>query len=160
MKDIVDKSGKVIFHDGTKGLFFMQVLAEGKILYGDNIYADLVTSLDLESIRPSLMITVREYLSRLRVMAALSPEDTQEFKKYSLKMFKDILLFEGITELSQISRLDNASTINKVSNRFDMGTDARDALDLLADYEHTFSPSQVAALLTEYEMIVEDMCNE
>ncbi len=160
LKDIVDRKGNIIFHDGTKGLFFMQVLAEGKILYGDNIYADIVTSLDLDSIRPSLMITVREYLSRLRVMAALSPEDTQEFKKYSLKMFKDILLFEGIVELSQISRLDNASTIDNVANRFDMDTDARDALGSLSDYDHIFSPSQLAALLTEYEKIVEDMCNE
>ncbi len=160
MKDIIDNKGNIIFHDGTKGLFFMQVLAEGKILFGDNIYADLVGKLDVKAIRPSLMVTIREYLSRLRVMGALSPDDTQEFKKYSLKMFKDILLFEGITELSRISKLDNNTTVTKVSNRFEMSTDARDALGSIADYGHVFSQSQVAALLTEYEKIVEDMCNE
>ena len=51
MQDIYNKEGNVIFHDGTKGLFFMYVLAEGKIIYGEDVYSTIVQSLDFKVAR-------------------------------------------------------------------------------------------------------------
>jgi hypothetical protein len=154
MHDIYDENGKVIYHDGTKGLFFMYVLANGKLLYGRNVYKSALDSLTLKDIQPSILITIREYLSRLRVMAAQSPNDTMQFKKYSLKLFKDILLYLGTIPLNDIPRLNNATAKNKIAELYQFSNESNKALEAITDYEHNFSQEELATLLNDYEKIV------
>ena len=159
MHDIYDNSGRVIFHDGTKGLFFMYVLAAGEILHGENIYASIIGSLNLEDIKPSLEITIREYLSRLRVMAAQSPNDTLLFKKYSLKLFKDVLLYLGLAPLKDMAKITNAEVRKGIIGFHSFSDVSNKALKAITDYEHNFSQEELASLLDDFEKIVQWICN-
>lgn len=160
MHDIRDKNGKIIFHDGTKGLFFMYVLAAGKILYGTNIYAPIINSLALEDVKPSLLITIREYLSRLRVMAAQSPNDTLQFKRYSLKLFKDVLLYIGDIPLTGMTKLDNARTSERITVLYSFSNLSKESLKSITDYEHNLTNKELSALLNDYEQLIQMVCND
>jgi len=160
LQDIFDEDKNVIFHDGTKSFFFMYVLAAGEILYGRNVYANIIRSLSLEDSKPSLIVTVREYLSRLRVMAAQSPSDTQKFKKYSLKLFKDILLYKGIIPLENITSITNESAYNKILQHYTFTKESTSALKEITDYEKPYSENQLATLLQDYEAIIKEISNE
>lgn len=160
LKDICDRDGNVIFHDGTKGPFFMYVLAAGKVLYGHNVYAEVTEKMTLEDSKPSIALTIREYLSRLRVMAAQSPDDTMEFKKYSLKLFKDLLVYDGVVPLEDISKIDNAESYKSMLKKRRFSDRSQQALSKIINYEHGFAQADMAALLQEYEEIVDRMSNE
>lgn len=160
LQDILSEDKSVIFHDGTKSFFFMYVLAAGEILYGRNVYANIIRSLSLEDSKPSLLITVREYLSRLRVMAAQSPNDTQKFKKYSLKLFKDILLYKGLIPLESITSITNDSAYTKILKLHIFSKESITALKEITNYEKPFGEIQLAALLQDYEAIIKEISNE
>ena len=63
--DIFDTTARLDFQDGTKGPFFIQVLADGVLLHGEDVYGPIASTLELPVVRPSLMFTIREYLGRL-----------------------------------------------------------------------------------------------
>lgn len=159
MQDIYDKEGDIIFHDGTKGLFFMYVLAEGKVIYGEDVYSTIVQSLDFEEVRGSILLTIREYLSRLRVMAAFSPNDTMQFKKYSLKMFKDILVYLEKIDIQKISKLSNNDAQKMINELHVFSDGSKKALNSITDYEHNFTKEELASLLHDYEEIVHGVIN-
>lgn len=160
MQDIYNKEGNVIFHDGTKGLFFMYVLAEGKIIYGEDVYSTIVQSLDFKVARGSILITIREYLSRLRVMAAFSPNDTMQFKKYSLKMFKDIIVYLEKIDIQKISKLSNNDAQKMISELHVFSDSSKKALNSITDYERNFTKEELASLLHDYEEIVYGIIND
>ena len=160
MQDIFDKDHNLIFHDGTKSLFFIHVLAAGTPLYGINVYVDIAETLTLEQIKPSLLITIREYLGRLRVMATRDLDKPLAFKKYSLKMFKDILVFHGIELPENITRISNSSAIDSIKNCYDFSEESKAVLHSLLDYEISLSRQDIAYLLVDYEEIVKKACNE
>lgn len=160
MKDIYDHNGNVIFHDGTKGIFFMYVLASGKVLYGRNVYKDAVSRLTLEDVKPSIEPTIREYLSRLRVMAIQSPGNTRQFKKYSLKLFKDLLVHSGTIPLEEMATIDNESARKVIELDNSFTKSAKEALERITDLESNYTDLEMASLLMEYEKMVEGMCNE
>ncbi len=160
MQDIYNQNGDVIFHDGTKSLFFMHVLASGEILYGENVYKDIVSQLKLEDIRPSLLVTIREYLSRLRVMAIQQTNDTLGFKKYSLKLFKDVLVYLGEERAENISRITNSSAQDDIKRIHSFSEGSLAALADVTRYDKNYTREEMAHLLTDYENIVERLCNE
>lgn len=159
MQDIYDEEGNVIFHDGTKGLFFMYVLSEGKIIYGDDVYSPIIQSLDMEKVRASILVTIREYLSRLRIMAAFSPNDTMQFKKYSLKMFKDVLVYLDKADLRDISNITNSDARKMIGELHAFSKKSSKALGAITDYEHNFTKDEIASLLDDYEKIVHGVIN-
>ncbi len=160
MQDIYNHTGDVIFHDGTKSLFFMYVLAVGEILYGDNVYAGIVKNLSLDDIRPSLLVTIREYLSRLRVMAIQQTNDTLGFKKYSLKLFKDTLVYIGEKKPEAISAITNDTAKEAIQHIYPFGDGSTKALDDITNYDKNYTREEMAYLLTDYENIIERLCNE
>ena len=160
MQDIYNRNGDIIFHDGTKSLFFMYVLAVGEILYGDNIYKGIVSRLSLEDIRPTLLVTIREYLSRLRVMAIQQTNDTLAFKKYSLKLFKDVLVYASIEKAENISRITNKSAVQTIQQLHSFSAGSLTALTSIAEYDKNYTREEMVRLLTDYESIIERLCNE
>jgi len=160
MQDIYDENQNLIFHDGTKSLFFIHVLAAGTPLYGENVYKDIAKTLTLEQIRPSLLVTIREYLGRLRVMATRDLAEPLAFKKYSLKMFKDILVFRGIEPANNITRISKSSAIDAVRREYSFSEESENILNSLLDYETGLSRIEIANLLVDYEEIVKRICNE
>ncbi len=103
--------GRVVdFQDGTKGEFFVFVLAHGVTLYGENPYPTLVPHLSPEKIDESLRFTVREYAARLRVLALLQPFDARSFSKYSLKLLKDLLALAGVVAPNNLAGLSYENT--------------------------------------------------
>lgn len=159
-QDIFDLNNNVIFHDGTKGLFFIYVLSEGKVIYGDDIYSSILKSMSISEVRSSILTTIREYLSRLRVMAAFSPNDTMQFKKYSLKLFKDILIYRGKVPLKNMSSLKNGKARDMIMNEQSFSKVSVSALESITDYEHNFSSQELASLLNDFEKIVYGVVNE
>lgn len=160
MQDIYSQNGDVIFHDGTKSFFFMYVLASGEVLYGENVYDSIVDKLSLKDVRPSLLITIREYLSRLRVMAIQQTNDTFSFKKYSLKLFKDILVYIGEKEVENISSITNKVAENGIKRLYSFSKESLAALVDITRYDKNYTREEMAYLLTDYEEIVERLCNE
>ena len=160
VQDIYSRQGEVIFHDGTKSLFFMYVLAAGEVLYGDNVYKDIINQLNLDDIRPSLLVTIREYLSRLRVMAIQQTNDTLGFKKYSLKLFKDVLVYIGEEDAENISRITNATARSAIERKYPFSNNSLKALIDITRYDKNFTREEMAHLLVDYEKIIEGLCNE
>lgn len=160
MKDIFDHQGKVIFQDGTKGPFFMYVLSAGKIMFGRDVYADAIRNLTLADLRPAILFTMREYLSRLRVMAALSPEHTLKFKKYSTKLFKDILIYAGLRPFEAMTTMSNSEACDGIMQAHGFSTKSRRALERVTDYESHFTVDEMSHLLDDYEQIIDRICNE
>lgn len=160
LQDIYDKEGNVIFHDGTKGLFFMYVLAEGEIIYGEDVYSPIIKSLDSEKVRASILLTLREYLSRLRIMAAYSPNDTMQFKKYSLKLFKDLLVYRNQANMRDISKLTNSEAQKMIKELHAFSSISATALNSITDYEHNFTDDELASLLNDYEELLQGVIND
>ncbi len=160
MQDIVDKDNNIIFHDGTKGLFFMYVLSEGNVIYGEDVYSSILNSLDVSQVKSSILVTIREYLSRLRVMAPQNPNDTMEFKKYSLKLFKDILVYRDLVQLRKMSTVDNGKAGKMIKNVHSFSKESLNALKSITDFEHNFSSHELASLLNDYEKLVNGVIND
>jgi hypothetical protein len=154
LADIVDSAGRVRFQDGTKGPFFMHVLAQGEVLYGRNIYPDLLQQLTLDDLRPSLLFTIREYLQRLRVMAIVGSAASFEFKKYTLKLLKDILVLVEVLPVGDMPTTPNADIVRMAQERFDFPKIIEARFVELTDYARNFGPEDEAAVLVEVEKIV------
>jgi hypothetical protein len=157
LKDILSHNNKLIFQNGTKGLFFLYVLSVGKILYGRNVYKDIVDGLGIDDIKPSLSFTIKEYLSRLRIMATRNPNDSLKFKKYSLKLLQDLLVFDGHILPEAFDGLSYAKTIKESKKYLSFSDKSINNLDELNIFDKTFSSKQMAILLTEYESIVDEV---
>lgn len=160
LQDIYNHKGEVIFHDGTKSLFFIYVLAAGHILYGRNVYADIKDKFTLADLKPSLLNTMREYLSRLRIMPIQNPDDPLTFKKYSLKLFKDLLVYYGLEPFQDMSKITNDAAKLKVQECHEFSSESKDALSKIADYQNPFTRDEMVYLLCDYELIIEKVCNE
>jgi hypothetical protein len=155
LKDIISHDNKLIFQNGTKGLFFLYVLSSGNILYGRNIYKDMIINLDLNDIKPSLLFTIKEYLSRLRIMAIRNPNDSLKFKKYSLKLLMDILVFHGNITPEKLVDLSYEKTIEQSKIFLSFSKKSINYLEQLNDFSEKFTPNQMISLLSEYESIVD-----
>jgi hypothetical protein len=151
--DIVNEKGFVDFQSGSKGPFFAHVLAQGKVLYGENVYAPIIDGIDPDASRQSLIYTAREYVSRLRIMATNTPSDTMKFKKYSLKFMQDILVLAGVLDISQMSEVSYEETI-KLMQSFGLSSKARRLMKRLPDFKDNFTKKEMAFLLHEYEKLL------
>ena len=109
--DIFDATARLDFQDGTKGPFFIQVLADGVLLHGEDVYGPIASTLELPVVRPSLMFTICEYLGRLRVMATRGGEPTHVFKKYCVKLLVDGLVDDGRLPLVDMSGTSSADIL-------------------------------------------------
>lgn len=154
LADIVDSAGKVRFQDGTKGPFFMYVLAQGELLYGRNVYADLLSGLADADLRSSLLFTVREYLQRLRVIAILGSGAAFEFKKYLIKLFLDVLVLDDVLKVSSVPRTSNVAIVELAARHFAFPQALQGHLHKLTDYSTTFSVEEETALLLAVESVV------
>lgn len=152
--DLWDEDGNVDFQDGTKGAFFLHVLAGGTILYGDPVYAAAIDHIDARQLRESFIFTIREYLSRLRVMAMQKETTAFEFKKYAVKLLRDALAVTGGIDMGDMVSLDNAAVIAKA--RTDFGLDrwcGESAVAALCDYSDRPTPAEKALVLLALEHV-------
>jgi hypothetical protein len=156
-KDVFDVDGGVDFQDGTKGAFFIPVLADGVILYGTDFYRTLRGKLTLAQAKPSLMFTIREYLGRLRVMATQGERRAFEFKKYSLKYLKDVLVYEGILRLHEMVHTSNATVIKLFRESYETTAELQEILATITDYSSAFTILQKATLLTVLEALYDSL---
>lgn len=159
LKDMYDDAGNVIFQDGTKGLFFVHVLAAGQVLHGRNVYAEIAQGLTTEDLKPSILFTIREYLSRLRIMATHSPNDTLRFKKYSLKLFKDILIYDETVPPKDVVNVTYREASQEIALLHEFSEESKEILSRICDFETNYTKEEMARLLCEYENIVDKVCN-
>ncbi len=127
---------------------------------GENIYKNISNQLKLDQIKPSLSFTLREYLSRLRIMATHSPNDTLKFKKYSLKLLKDILVFRGAIDPSELVGLNYDKTLEYSLKKFKFNEQSLLAIKKIIDFDTNYSKKEMASLLYDYESIVDKVVHE
>ena len=149
--DIQRSRGALDFQDGTKGPFFVYVLASAQTLYGTNPYHGPLKRLTLDEVRPSVMFTIREYLARLRVMVVLSLERPYYFKKYTLKLFKDVLVFNGALPLADMPAASNRDVLEMVQLYHRFPADLTALLDEMIDFKSPYSRAVRVRLLMECE---------
>src|ERR1035437_83240 len=155
--DIFDSSAHLDFQDGTKGPFFIQVLADGILLHGEDLYRDVASTLSLAMVRPSLMFTIREYISRLRVMATRGGEPSLAFKKYCVKLLKDVLVHDGRLALVEMTRMSNGDTLELVDGIYQFNAAERALLHRLTDLRDLFGSEERAVVLCACERLVENL---
>jgi hypothetical protein len=144
----------VNFQNGTKGSFFIYVLASAVTLYGTNPYEILVDALTLDEVRPSVMFTIREYLARLRVMVVYGGERSYEFKKYSLKLLRDILVYTGELPLLSMAHASNHDVLELITRSHHFPTSLHSGLDSLLDLTTPCTVPERVRLLMEYEKLI------
>jgi hypothetical protein len=155
--DVLLPTGELDFQDGTKGPFFIYVLATAELVYGTNPYPALLDRLTLDQVRPSVMFTIREYLARLRVMVVQSLERPYEFKKYSLKLFKDVLVASGSIPLAQMTATTNSDVVTRMRDYHRFPDGLTSALELVTDFAASYPVAVRVAMLMEYETIVSSL---
>jgi hypothetical protein len=101
------------------------------------------------------MFTIREYLARLRVMVVLGLERSYEFKKYSLKLFKDVLVFAGSLPLVDMPAASNLDVLRLARSYRHFPSDLASALDEMIDFASPYSSAVRVRLLMEYEKMTE-----
>lgn len=83
-----------------------------------------------------------------------------KFKKYSLKLFKDMALYTGAVPLDDMARMDNGEAQAVIGEMHDFSEQSQEALEKITDYDHNFTQQEMASLLCEYETMVEKILNE
>lgn len=151
--DILTRTGQVNFQDGTKGSFFVYVLASAVTLYGRNPYSVLLDGLTHDEVLPSLTFTIREYLARLRVMVVCRGERSYEFKKYSLKLLRDILVYTGELPLLDMPHTSNRDVLELVIRSHFFSTSLHPVLESLLDLTTPCTPPERVQLLMEFEKL-------
>ncbi|WP_032405621.1 hypothetical protein [Rhodococcoides fascians] len=152
LKDIWDDSGDLDFQDGTKGPFFVPVLASGRVLHGSDVYASLRGNLPPDAVRSSLRFTIREYLGRLRVMALDqgNPGDAQ-FNKYVMKLAKDLLVHAGLLDLAEMAQTPNRDLV-ALANQI-LPPQASAVLQRASDYTDRIDIADRALVVVELDRI-------
>lgn len=160
IRDIVDSTGNIIFQSGTKGPFFMYILAEGKVLYGQNIYQPLLNKLDSSKVYESLAFTIKEYITKLRIIATRAPSDTIMFKKYSLKLMKDIIAYTKVIPLKKLAVCTYDETISFMLHNFSLSKSCANSIKKINLFEHNYSKFEMTNILYCLERIVYETLNE
>mgnify|MGYP000252189994 FL=1 len=93
-------------------------------------------------------------------MAVQQTNDTLGFKKYSLKLFKDVLVYIGEEDADDISRITNTTARNAIVRIYPFGSKSLKALTDITRYDKNFTREEMAHLLADYEKIIERLCNE
>ncbi|MDK3257013.1 hypothetical protein [Blastococcus capsensis] len=154
LDDIYGPGAVLDFQDGTKGLFFMNVLASGTVLHGEDVYGQAAARLTLADLAPSLTFTVREYLSRLRSMTLQGEPAPFHFKKYSLKLLKDVLLLAGRLDPQCMAHVSNQDVLDDARQMYAFGEEVDAALTSITDFSRSYSPREKAVILAQLEELV------
>jgi len=109
--DEVIYKNNVIFQNGNQGIYFTHVLAAAEVLIGDNLYINLVNEIDIEKVNLSILEKIRYYVWLLR-RNYISRNDINVFKKYSIRILKDILILEKNIDYSNIASLSSRQVVN------------------------------------------------
>lgn len=148
-KDVWDGSGDLDFQDGTKGAFFISVLASGRVMYGSDFYAPLRGELPPGAVRSSLRFTIREYLGRLRVAALGTTDPGAPFNKYVMKVTKDLLVHAGLLDLADMVGKPNRDLVALASQI--LPSDAHAVLRRVSDYAVRLDVTERALVLVALE---------
>ncbi len=101
---------KVIFQNGSQGLYFIHVLSSSELLVGKNIYIKLISELNPSQVNKSLIEKMRYYIWLLRRNYIFN-NNVKVYKKYFLRIIKDILILEKVIDYSNIATLNNRQVL-------------------------------------------------
>lgn len=113
--EIISKNS-VIFQNGNQGVYFIHVLASAEVLLGENIYKKLITEIDDKKVTSSVIEKMRYYVWLLRRNYILK-NDILVFKKYFIRILKDILILEKSINQTNISTLNSREIVNMFIDR-------------------------------------------
>ena len=109
----IEQCGHVSFQNGTQGQYFLYVLANARVLIGENIYTDLVKKVSDEDVKSSLLFKIREYNWRLKRYYLENTHNAHQIIKYSYRLMLDVSLFFDLESITNIHHMDN-QTVKRV----------------------------------------------
>ncbi len=131
----------IIFQNGNQGIYFIHVLCSSNVLIGKNIYLDIVSKLKREQMNASVIEKMRYYIWLLRRNYVFS-NDLKTYKKYFIRIMKDILIIEGAIDYKNIAELNNRQVVNLFLDRFQQELDINETniISNLISLEHIRRP--------------------
>jgi hypothetical protein len=104
-KDWVEKKGIHNYQFGRHGVYFINVLTEGNVLYGKNIYSEYAKKIKSREIKHDLLYRIEEYFYRIQKELKISNSDaTNHIKKYFYRIMIDLMLLEKIVSFKEVAR--------------------------------------------------------
>jgi len=99
------------FRDTGVGSFCIEFFAHGVLIWGENIFKPMLTSLDQTEYLRSHLEKIFEYILRIRRgyhSKSMSSEDKLVFlNKYIIRLLRGILLYEGHVTYLELEQLQN-----------------------------------------------------
>ncbi|HEY4832900.1 MAG TPA: hypothetical protein VIH61_10120 [Waddliaceae bacterium] len=115
----------VIFQNGNQGIYFIHVLCSSQTLVGENIYLKIVSKLKQEQVNISVVEKMRYYIWLLRRNYVFA-NDLKIYKKYFVRIIKDILILERIIDYKNIAELNNRQVVNLFLDKFQQELDTNE----------------------------------
>ena len=110
--DEVVQNNKIYFQNGNQGLYFMHILASSEVLFGENIYIDLIKKIDKERFNNSIIEKMRYYIWNLRNNYVSGNKNLNFYKKYFIRIIMDILMIDNYINYKNISNFSNRKLVD------------------------------------------------
>ena len=122
--DEIEQCGWNNFYHGEQGLFFIQHLAQAKVLVGNDIFSRKAPTIDRKKYLESLIGRTKSYIDRVQNGIISSKHDLRFYQKYISRIMTDMLLINSDISFREInsSSLQDLSKVFMVSNIFTLRT--------------------------------------
>jgi hypothetical protein len=138
----------IVFQNGNQGLYFLHVLCSAEILVGQNIYLNLISKLQHEQVKKSILEKMRYYIWFLRRNYVFS-NNIKVYKKYFIRIIKDILILEKIIDYKNIAELNNRQVVNLFLDKYQQTLSVREIslISSIINLENIMQPEIEAYLI-------------
>lgn len=104
-KSWIDKKGIHNYQFGRHGVYFINILAEGNLLYGKNIYLEYLPKVRAEKIQHDLLYRIEEYFYRIqKELKISSPNKFSHIKKYFYRIMIDLMILKKVINFKEVAK--------------------------------------------------------
>lgn len=143
---------KLIFQNGSQGLYFIYVLANSETILGTNIYPDLIRLIDFQEVKKALLGKMRYYLWLLR-QNYLSKECLSTYKKYTIRILQDILIYEEKLKPIDLKNLNKRKIISTYLDSFGLDL-ATQEIKIIDNLNHLVDTKNIENILILFSKLI------
>lgn len=119
LKEEVESS--LPFTDIGNGVFALEYLSRGICIFGDNIFKNKMTGIDLSKYYESLLVKAFEYVLRLRTVFFSEKYDSSYrftyFEKYVTRLTRMVLLYKNYVNYDSVESLTRVELLSLAKNK-------------------------------------------